>query len=173
MFSNGRMVLFFVYQHTPIYSQDSTYDGKDCVMKEMLKCENRNDENRLRCIFKREMDVMKDLDHRGCLKLYGCSVNPSINLPILVFPYCNGGCLTEYILEKGKRPRLSNEEKYQIILEIIQGLAYLHSRYIIHRDLKLDNILMHNGHPIISDFGSSRCIGKSIDILSSNGGDFR
>ena len=141
-------------------------------MKEMLECENSDDENRLRCIFKREMDAMNHLDHRSCLQLYGCSVNPSSNLPILIFPYCDGGCLTEYILEKGKRPRLSNEEKYQIILEIIQGLAYLHSEHIIHRDLKLDNILMHNGHPIISDFGSSRYIGNSIDIISSNGGDF-
>ena len=138
-----------------------------------MHCDNADDENRNRHYFKREMDVITSLNHKNCLKLYGCSAIPSNNYPILVFPYCNGGCLEDYILKEGKKPRLTNEQKYRVILEIAEGLAYMHSNNVIHRDLKSDNILMHNGHPVIADFGLSRKIdiGESIDILSSAGGD--
>ena len=106
----------------------------------------------------REIEILGRLDHPNCLKFYGCIYHRKWNkIPAIVMQYCNDGCLKDYILEH-KKPRLSGQDKHRIILEIAQGLAYLHSLGYVHRDLKLDNILMHNGHPVIADFGLSRKI---------------
>ena len=98
---------------------------------------------------------MGSLNHPNCLKLYGCTREGRNPRKLIVMQLCNGGCLTDYII-KHTKPHLSKEDKCRIILEIVQGLAYLHSLGYVHRDLKLDNILMHNGHPVIADFGLSR-----------------
>ena len=61
--------------------------------------------------------------------------------------------------------RLPEERAKQIIFEVIQGVKYLHSLRIVHRDLKLENIMMtdqsNTAHPKIVDFGLSKIIGPS------------
>ena len=92
--------------------------------------------------------------------------------------YCNGGSLKN-ILENYKNtyknpfpPKL-----IQIFAkQIVEGLAYIHSKGIIHRDLKLDNILLHfknnnfydykNAEIKIIDFGLSS-LGIATSIVGS------
>jgi len=39
------------------------------------------------------------------------------------------------------------------LYQVLQGIAYLHENNVVHRDIKLENILMtDNGQPIIADF---------------------
>jgi serine/threonine-protein kinase ULK/ATG1 len=57
---------------------------------------------------------------------------------------CNGGTLKQMISEK-----LSDREVVDLMLGIAKGLDFIHSRNFIHRDIKPDNILMHNGIPKI------------------------
>ena len=134
-------------------------------MKEML----RNPSEYEKTAFEREVEVQSSLNHPNCLKLYGRSVNPTNGRPVIVMQICSDGCLTDYILEN-KRPRLSKADKCRIILEIAKGIAYLHSLGFIHRDLKLDNILMHNGHPVIADFGLSRKLDMQCSVQLSRHG---
>jgi serine/threonine-protein kinase ULK/ATG1 len=62
----------------------------------------------------------------------------------LVFDYCNGGTLTNCLeLYKKKYNKPFSEDIAQYILKkVVDGLYYLHKSKIIHRDLKLDNILV-------------------------------
>jgi serine/threonine protein kinase len=70
----------------------------------------------------------------------------------LVCEFCNGGTLEKYI-EKNKK--LSVDEALEIIYQISIGISFLHKNGMTHRDLKGDNILIHNGKYKIGDFGFS------------------
>lgn len=62
--------------------------------------------------------------------------------------------------------KLTYQKKVQILVEIAEGIKYLHSNNRIHRDIKVSielldyfqsaNIMMLDGHPLIADFGLSR-----------------
>lgn len=63
------------------------------------------------------------------------------------------------LLEDMQEPFLPSEMK-TIMRQIIAGTEYLHSHWIMHRDLKTSNILMNNGGQIkIADFGMARYFG--------------
>ena len=69
-----------------------------------------------------------------------------------VMEYCSGGELKHYLYEKGPLPE---DEAYSIILQIVEAVRQCHNSNIIHRDLKLENILF-------SDFTHSRV--KIVDF---------
>ena len=50
---------------------------------------------------------------------------------------------------------LSVKDKINYLLQIAHGIRYLHHNHIVHLDLKLDNIMVHNGNAVIIDFGTS------------------
>jgi serine/threonine protein kinase len=85
---------------------------------------------------------------------------------IVVMDYVEGNHLFERMV---KRHRYSEMEACALMFNLLVALEYLHSREIIHRDIKLDNILMVSQHSDteikIGDFGFA-CYFK--DIPSSN-----
>ena len=74
---------------------------------------------------------------------------------------CNQGTLADYM--KVNRNKLTENDIISIFYKIVMG--YYESIYkskVIHRDLKLENILIHDGIPKITDFGTSKK--QSMDI---------
>lgn len=67
--------------------------------------------------------------------------------------YIEGGSLDEYITRKGN---LSEEETVKISHQIFEALSYMHSRKVLHLDLKPSNIMMNRGKPVLIDFGLSK-----------------
>lgn len=58
----------------------------------------------------------------------------------LVLDYCNGGDLQSFINHIG---RVQEADARAVILQMIQGMIHLHTLNVLHRDLKLANILIH------------------------------
>lgn len=103
--------------------------------------------------FLRELDVLTFLTHPNLLHLHGLEYLPSRRF--LVVDYCDGGSLRDK-LESGEPLTLVQAVEY--VADILEGLVYLHSRYVCHCDLKPDNILLthKDGKTVacIGDFGS-------------------
>lgn len=100
----------------------------------------------------RELQLHRRLRHPHVLALYEIiATETSI---WLVSELCTGGELFDYLVETG---RLSLEETRRVFGQIVLGVAYLHRNNIVHRDLKLENILLDGRLNVkIADLGFSR-----------------
>ena len=117
-----------------------------------------------------EIDVMKQLrNHPNIIKLIDLIQTP--NHFYVIMEYCNGGSLSD-CLEKYGKPFPIEIIQY-LMRQIVEGLKYIHSKKIIHRDIKLENILVNfknkddkNNFNLLKsdvkiiDFGLSKILGE-------------
>ena len=96
-------------------------------------------------LIENEIKILSYANHPNIIKLYKVmnDVN-NINYQYLILEYCNGGSLhntLDQYISKYKKP-FSEKLVQKIMKNILSGVKYLHDKGIIHRDLKLDNILV-------------------------------
>ena len=92
--------------------------------------------------FKKEIKILENLHHQNIVKFE--EIKEDKNYYYIVMEYINGGnlsdCLTKY---KNKYGIPFPEEIVQYLMkQIVSGLKYIHNKGVIHRDLKLDNIMV-------------------------------
>jgi serine/threonine protein kinase len=89
-----------------------------------------------------EIFILNNIKHENVIKYEG--MKSTMNYIYLIFEYCNGGdlqsCLSKY-MDKYNKPFPEDIVQY-IMKQIISGFVYLHGRQILHRDIKLENILV-------------------------------
>jgi mitogen-activated protein kinase kinase kinase len=113
---------------------------------------------------KREISLLRDLQHPNIVQYLGCS-NSAEYLNIFL-EYVPGGSVQTMLNSYGA---LREPLVRSFVRQIVTGLAYLHGRDIIHRDIKGANILVDNKGGIkISDFGISKKI-EASNLLGSSG----
>ena len=104
-------------------------------------------------LFIKELDILTRLHHPNIVQFLGYVSNPFI----IVMEYLPQGELLKFI---NNNRLLTNKKKMKICLDILRAIAYLHNRkpnYVIHRDIKPQNIVLSpSGKAKLLDFGISR-----------------
>ena len=108
-----------------------------------------------------ETDLMRRLNHPNITKILEQFETEKYILIIL--EYINGGNLFTFVKKRRKLPEKTAKFLFK---QIIQGIKYIHSNNIVHRDIKLENILIDlNNNIKICDFGIGKIINKNNSIL--------
>lgn len=117
---------------------------------------------RLKELIESEIEILSSLDHPNIIKFFG--YNKSNGIYYLRMEYCNGGDVYDFLKGTGSdRFRNSsggftNSFLYEFLNQTIGGLKYIHDKNIVHRDIKLHNVLIKYSSSggiqfKISDFG--------------------
>lgn len=96
-------------------------------------------EERVEMSLKRELEIMLSIHHPSLVDLKAWSIEPS--RAILVLSYCPGGDMFD--IATTHRAVLKQPLLRRIFAEMVGAVAYLHERRIVHRDIKLENVLVN------------------------------
>ncbi|XP_018536876.1 NUAK family SNF1-like kinase 2 [Lates calcarifer] len=100
---------------------------------------------------RREIEIMSSLCHPHIITIYEVFENK--DKIVIVMEYASRGDLYDYICDKR---RITEREARHFFRQIVSAVHYCHQNGIVHRDLKLENILLDgNGNVKIADFGLS------------------
>jgi eukaryotic-like serine/threonine-protein kinase len=110
--------------------------------------------------FRREAEAVTSLDHPSILPIYEVSESEE-GLPFFSMKYATGGSLRTAAPALRTKPR----ECVQLMAKVARGIAYAHSKGVLHRDLQPGNILLdENGEPMVSDFGLAKWLDQTSDL---------
>ncbi|KAH8728324.1 hypothetical protein GQ44DRAFT_45628 [Phaeosphaeriaceae sp. PMI808] len=116
-------------------------------------------QNRLQKIY-REIQILRQLDHPNIVRLHEM-VETDRHIGIIL-EYASGGELFDYILN---HRYLKDGPARKLFSQLISGVGYLHRKGIVHRDLKLENLLLdRNKNIIITDFGFANTFNASDEL---------
>ncbi|KAG9245492.1 hypothetical protein BJ878DRAFT_541219 [Calycina marina] len=111
----------------------------------------------------REIAILREVSHPNIVKLHEM-VETEKQIGIIL-EYASGGELFDYILN---HRYLKDNAARKLFAQLISGVGYLHKKGIVHRDLKLENLLLdRNRNIIITDFGFANTF-NSDDELGEN-----
>lgn len=127
--------------------------GKRVAVKRLLR-KSMSEAARLQLY--EESCLMRTLDHPNVVRLLGASLM-SDNI-----------CLVFEFMTRSLRELLNSGEPYdarQVLLDLLNGLKFIHSRNVIHRDLKPSNLMLDENNTVkISDFGLARVKTEAVTM---------
>ncbi|KAK9523992.1 hypothetical protein VZT92_017863 [Zoarces viviparus] len=124
-----------------------------------------NQENKQEVL--KEYEILKSLRNEKVMALHEAYVTP--HYLVLVAEYCTGKELLYSLID---RFRYSEDDVVGYLVQILQGVEYLHNRRVLHLDLKPDNIMVTNLNAVkIVDFGSAQSFNPlSLKLWDSGAG---
>ncbi|KAI9328042.1 kinase-like domain-containing protein [Zopfochytrium polystomum] len=142
-----------------------TDDTAEVAIK-LIKKENIETPSR-RSKLLREISILQSLDHPYIVKLI--EVIETDHYIGMVMEFASGGELFEYILA---HRYLKEKDACRVFAQLLAGVSFIHSVGIVHRDLKLENLLLDsNGNIIITDFGfANKSRNGDSDLLQTSCG---
>lgn len=131
----------------------AVYEGRDRLLDrrvaiKQLRIDRAKDDKNIKR-FIQEARIAADLEHPNVVTVYGLRIEDKRIYMFL--EYLPGGNLMDLLEAEGKLP---TAQAIKIASGICEGLAKLHAKGIVHRDVKVENILLTaDGRPKITDFG--------------------
>ncbi|KAL6413553.1 CAMK/CAMKL/KIN4 protein kinase [Ilyonectria robusta] len=108
----------------------------------------------------REVAILRGVSHPNIVRLID-KVETDRHIGIIL-EYASGGELFDYILN---HRYLKDHSARRLFAQLVSGVGYLHKKGIVHRDLKLENLLLdRNRNIIITDFGFANTFDSNEDL---------
>ncbi|MBI3792152.1 MAG: serine/threonine protein kinase, partial [Gemmatimonadetes bacterium] len=114
----------------------------------------------IRSRFLREAETSAALSHPNIVPIY--SVDEKDGLVFFVMQFVDGDNLAKRIQTTGP---MAVDDVRRVLTEVASALALAHSRAVVHRDIKPDNILLNkeDGRAMVTDFGIARAVSDGAD----------
>jgi serine/threonine-protein kinase len=112
--------------------------------------------------FLREVRLVARLQHPHILPLYDSG--EAGGLLYFVMPFIEGESLRDLLRREGA---LTLDECTRVVRQVADALDYAHTRGVVHRDLKPDNVLLVEGQALLADFG----VARALEGHDGSGGD--
>ncbi len=112
--------------------------------------------------FEREIKLAARLQHPHIVPLLTAAA--SGDLLYYIMPYIAGESLRAKLAREGELPV---PEAAKILREVVDALSYAHRNGVVHRDIKPDNVLLSDGHAVVTDFGVAKAVSVSSGGKSS------
>lgn len=138
-------------------------------MERAVKIVHRSTNQKEREFVHREVSVLLTITHPHVVRTYDIFDERHRMLVVMAFVPC--GDLFEYIAQQKS---VAEGEVKLMMWQILRGVAYLHEHHIVHRDIKLENVLLASRQPLhlqLTDFGFANFVkpteeGKVPDLNS-------
>ncbi|XP_036432439.1 NUAK family SNF1-like kinase 1 [Colossoma macropomum] len=130
------------------------HSGREVAIKSIRKEKIKDEQDMVH--IRREIEIMSSLRHPHIISIYEVFENK--DKIVIVMEYASKGELYDYISE---RRRLTERETRHFFRQIVSAVHYCHKNGVVHRDLKLENVLLDENCNIkIADFGLSNLYHK-------------
>jgi tetratricopeptide (TPR) repeat protein len=106
--------------------------------------------------FEREIQLAAKLQHPHVVPLL--TAGSSDDLLYYIMPFIEGESLRAKLAREGELPVA---EVLKILRDVLDALAYAHRHHVVHRDIKPDNVLLSEGHALVTDFGVAKAVAES------------
>ncbi|KAJ9704087.1 hypothetical protein PVL29_005393 [Vitis rotundifolia] len=162
----GRLLGRGTFGH--VYVGFNSESGQMCAIKEVKVVSDDHTSKECLKQLNQEINLLSQLSHPNIVQYYGSEMGEE-TLSVYL-EYVSGGSIHKLLQEYGpfKEPVIQNYAR-----QIISGLAYLHGRSTVHRDIKGANILVGpNGEIKLADFGMAKHINSSSSMLSFKGSPY-
>ncbi|XP_011099741.1 mitogen-activated protein kinase kinase kinase 3-like [Sesamum indicum] len=162
----GRLLGRGTFGH--VYLGFNSENGQMCAIKEVkVVSDDQSSKESLKQL-NQEMALLSQLSHANIVQYYGSDLTE--DRLSLYLEYVSGGSIHKLLQEYGPfgEPVIQNYTR-----QILSGLAYLHGRNTVHRDIKGANILVDpNGEIKLADFGMAKHIASCSSMLSFKGSPY-
>ncbi|TYA10214.1 protein kinase [Paenibacillus faecis] len=135
-----------------IYKCTDRISGSSVAVKQARPSKGSRAENFL----KREADILKTVGHPQIPEYIDLFKDK--NGAYLVMSFLHGDTFEDLIFDQGKR--LTEEDCVRYTLDLLDLVEHIHQKGLVHLDLRIPNVFIHDGRLYLIDFGLARKIGE-------------